>query len=396
MRVAVIGGRLQGLEAVYLAKKAGWQVLLFDKRDDAPAVNIADRFYCFDVSQRDELAAVLNGVDLIIPALENRKILQDVAETAARLNIPFAFHFQSYDISASKSASNLLFAEIGVPAPRPWPDCRFPLIAKPEGASGSEGVTLLQDERDFRLFREKIGINLSRWVIQEYLEGPSYSIEIMGCRGKYLPLQVTALEMDSTFDCKRVLAPSNLAVVHQKQFADIARQIARRINLNGIMDVEVILHDNQLQVLEIDARLPSQTPTAVYQSTGINMLELLAACFMDGLPASLSWSEKKFVIFEHIVVSPGRLEVTGEHAVAAAGPLTYFEDFFGATEALTNYRPGKENWTATLIFTGNSRHEVAQKRSRAINNIIKEMGIECYVDPDPQGSDYTGRKELDL
>jgi len=43
MRVAIIGGRLQGLEAVYLAKKAGWQTLLVDKEAAVPAAGLCDR-----------------------------------------------------------------------------------------------------------------------------------------------------------------------------------------------------------------------------------------------------------------------------------------------------------------------------------------------------------------
>jgi 3-methylornithine--L-lysine ligase len=84
---------------------------------------------------------------------------------------------------------------------------------------------------------------------------------------------------------------------------------------------------------------------------------------------------ERAVIFEHIVVSPGSLEVTGEHAVAAAGPLAYIEDFFGADEALTNYRPGRPEWLATLIMTGESRPDLHAKRAAVIDRIRSEMRI---------------------
>jgi len=42
MQTVVVGGRLQGLEAVYLAKKAGWQVKLIDKSKNLPALNLAE------------------------------------------------------------------------------------------------------------------------------------------------------------------------------------------------------------------------------------------------------------------------------------------------------------------------------------------------------------------
>jgi 3-methylornithine--L-lysine ligase len=173
-------------------------------------------------------------------------------------------------------------------------------------------------------------------------------------------------------------------LAQRKQFADIAVQIARSINLNGIMDVEVILNNNQLYVLEIDARLPSQTPTAVYHSSGINLLELTGLSFAGGaLPEQIEIKEERFAIFEHLLVTGDRVEVTGEHIVSTAGPLRHCEGFFGADEALTNYSQGKENWMATLIITGETRCEAYQKRSGVIEQICRESGAISCDDPVP-------------
>ncbi|MFU8794012.1 MAG: 3-methylornithine--L-lysine ligase PylC [Dethiobacteria bacterium] len=384
MWVAVIGGRLQGLEAAYLAKKAGMHVLLIDKNEDIPALKIADNFICMDAGSKEKLVSVIKNVDLIFPALENGRVLHSLAATAEFLKIPFAFDLKAYQISASKRRSDLLFADIGIPAPGYFPDCAFPLIAKPSEASGSEGVVCLGNESDLKKFRHSLKDKVSEWVIQEYLEGPSYSIEVLGYRGHYLPIQVTDLEMDALYDCKRVLAPSGLSTSLRKKFAEIAVKIAAEISLNGIMDVEVILHNDQLKVLEIDARLPSQTPTAVYHSSGVNMLELMAEAFINGrLPEPEEITEKKFAIFEHISISPGRLEISGEHVVASAGPLDHLEEFFGADEALTNYRSGRDNWMATLIIIEANREEAFIKRSGVIRQICSKHSIDTYLDPVP-------------
>ena len=387
MQTVVVGGRLQGLEAVYLAKKAGWQVKLIDKSISIPALNLADSFYCFDAEDHDKLIPALKGADLIIPALENRRVLQSLVACADKLGIPCAFDLSAYDISSSKKTSDLLFAELGVPAPPHYPGCRYPLIAKPSGSSGSEGVVHLKDESELEVFKKSINYETGSFIIQEYISGPSYSIEVIGCRGRYLPLQVTDLEMDGSYDCKRVTAPSVLTESQREHFAAIAVQIARSINLNGIMDVEVILNDNQLYVLEIDARLPSQTPTAVYHSSGINLLELTGLSFTGAtLPEQIEIKEERFAIFEHLLVARERVEVSGEHIVSTAGPLNHCEGFFGADEALTNYSQGKENWMATLIITGETRREAYQKRSGVIEQICRESGAISCDDPVPPPS----------
>ena len=51
MRVAIVGGKLQGVEAAYLAKKAGWEVVLVDRKSWVPAAGLCDSFYSLDVTK---------------------------------------------------------------------------------------------------------------------------------------------------------------------------------------------------------------------------------------------------------------------------------------------------------------------------------------------------------
>jgi pyrrolysine biosynthesis protein PylC len=44
MRVVVAGGKLQGIEAAYLAHQAGWSVLLIDREASPPARGLCDQF----------------------------------------------------------------------------------------------------------------------------------------------------------------------------------------------------------------------------------------------------------------------------------------------------------------------------------------------------------------
>ncbi len=44
MLIAIIGGKLQGLEALYLARKAGYKTLLIDKNPDATATRLCNQF----------------------------------------------------------------------------------------------------------------------------------------------------------------------------------------------------------------------------------------------------------------------------------------------------------------------------------------------------------------
>ena len=369
MNIAIVGGKLQGVEACFLARAAGWKVTLIDRNSDVPAKGLCDSFHAFDVTKDAAfLSRVVETVDLMVPALEDVKALMALQECAATTGVPLAYDEKAHAISRSKKRSNRFFERIGVPAPRPWPGCGWPVMAKPSGLSGSRGVTKLVTEEEFTAFsRNK---RLGRWVIQEYLGGPSYSLEVLGLNGAYEVLQVTELEMDGQYDCKRVLAPAKISAGLEQEFREITRALAKGLGLTGIMDVEVIHHSGRLKVLEIDARLPSQTPTAVLASTGINMLEVLGKIFVEkSLPGQIMPRETRGVVYEHVLVSETGVEVLGEHVMARSGSLRRIDGFFGADVALTNFDEARSPWGATLIITGENREAAWLRRCQVIRNI---------------------------
>ena len=376
MLIAVIGGKLQGVEAVYLAQKAGWKTLVIDKNPDAPAIGLCDRFLEFEFSLENPMPEDCPPIDLILPAVEDTEVLTVVKTWAMMKNIPLAFDLDAYKISSSKLKSNTLFRRMNLPVPSLWPDCSFPVVVKPDQASGSQDVEVFKDSKAlFSRFSTRFlnSQKLENMVMQEYLEGPSYSIEVVGCPGKYQALQVTDLSMDKIYDCKRVTAPTQLPLNQVNRFKEMALAIAEEIHLTGIMDVEVVLNNNELKLLEIDARLPSQTPMTVYGSTGINMVEMLGNLFLNKNTVDFQQKYNRFVVVEHIRVSGSDLEVCGEHIMAKDGPLTLQSNFFSANEAITSFAPGKKQWKATLIFIGNTHEDVVAKRQKCYEQILEEQ-----------------------
>jgi pyrrolysine biosynthesis protein PylC len=375
--VAVIGGKLQGVEAAYLAKKAGWEVLLIDKDPRAAASLMCDRFLPLTITAEIDPHEILKNVDLIIPALENNTVLGILHEWSLETEIPLAFDMEAYAVSSSKKKSEQIFNELNINSPKPWSQCDFPIVVKPDSDSGSRGVKIIHNEKELAShYPEKD--TLDQMVAQEYLEGPSYSLEVIGSPGNYIPLQVAELHMDSRYDCKRVLAPCGLEVGLVYEFEQMAIAIAERIRLKGLMDVEVILHDGELKVLEIDARLPSQTPTAVLQSTGINMVKLLGELFLTGKMIIDKTHRPQAAIYEHIKVTQNHIEVMGEHIMSGIGPLKLFQGLFGADEVIANFHPDLKEWVATLILKGKNREDVLDKKQQTYDNIRAKTGQIAY------------------
>jgi pyrrolysine biosynthesis protein PylC len=388
MKVAIVGGKLQGVEAAYLAQQAGWQVLLIDRDPDVPARGLVHSFIQSDViTNASDISDIFKEMDLVIPALENQKALESLKDLAKRKNFHLAYDDAAYAVTSSKKKSDSLFKEMDLPAPRPWPESGFPLILKPSGSSGSQGIERIENFEELTAFVQEINLQNGNWIIQEFLEGPSYSLEVVGLNGNYYPLQPTIIEIDAEFDCKRVIAPAGLSETHGRRFDEIAVALAEAIKLKGIMDIEVILHENELKILEIDARLPSQTPTTVLKSTGINMLGLLCDIFNRGKISPIQKiGNEKAVIYEHIKVGPDTVEVAGEHIISEARHLRYRRNFFGADEALTDFEPDNRNWVATLILSAKTKEEVVRKHYRVLDTIRSTFDLRECPDSHPGSS----------
>ena len=380
MLVAVVGGNLQGVEAAYLAHKAGWQVKVVDKNVQAPASGLCDSFVQLDVTEEKGLSGALKDVDLVIPALEDDDALTALTRWSRQTKVPLAFDPASYAISSSKVKSTGLFARMGLPVPVSWPDCGVPVLAKPSRGSGSKGVKVF---RNFESLKHHFSgaFPPPGWVLQEYLEGSLHSLEVIGGPGHYRALQVTDLYMDENYDCKRVVAPSELSPELVAEFERLSLRIAEALKLHGIMDVEAVCNQEGFKVLEIDARLPSQTPLTVYWSTGQNILKTLGELFTGNFSDTHSDTQTcRGTVYEHIRVSSEVLETKGEHIMTHSGPLYLRPDFFGADEAVTNFNAAKDQWVATLIISAAGRDSALAKRDRILEKIIKRFSIKKVHD----------------
>ncbi len=396
MRLLIVGGKLQGTEAAYLAGKAGWETVLVDRREAPPAAGLADRHVVADIIADEALARTLvASCDAVLPACEDDSTLAWLAERVPAWGVPFLFDLEAYRVTESKLASRRLFAELGVPRPLEWPDCGFPAVVKPSTASGSEGVAVVHDEAGLAAARSELERRGHDVVVEEFVAGPSLSLEVLAWGGRAVPLQVTGLEFDTAYDCRRVVAPVGEAAGAPaavgrggacdweaavsggvlEAFDAASVRVAEGLGLNGLMDVEVMIRGTEPKLLEIDARLPSQTPTAVYWSSGLNIVELLARTVRDGAPPAVDRTPRRACVYQHVRASRGMLEVLGEHVMGSAGPLRLVPGFFGADEALTDYAPGRAAWAATVIVTAADAREARRRSAFVVAELAHREGL---------------------
>lgn len=370
MKVAIIGGKLQGTEAVYLARLAGIQSILIDNNPEVPASGICDRFVCGNiVTKESQVVEAMKEADFVLPANENDMVLKAIKEICDEEGLKVAFDFNAYKISSSKIISDQLFHQNNIPAPLYYPRGQAPYILKPSGESGSTGVTFAETEQQVEDFlnRQK---DKENWIVEEYLEGPSYSIEVIGNKNGYRTYTVTQIHMDHVYDCCKVTAPCpELSKELKEQFAELGVTLAKLVNLKGIMDVEVIEHNGQLKVLEIDARIPSQTPIAVYYSSGVNLLSELADIVLYDKFCHEKTDYGKYSTYEHYKLDNSQIIQEGEHMMSDARPLNIAEGAFKSDVVISDYFDGCSGFKGIFINSAPDVEQLDEKRKRVKFNL---------------------------
>lgn len=386
LRIGVIGGSLQGIEATYLCSKAGYESVLIDKDARAPAVTLADEAYTLDITRDvNHAKRILKKVDVVLPANENKKALAHSEKLCKELYIPFMQDNAAFWITSDKSRSGKFLLDLNIPTPKPWPDCGFPVIVKPSRKSGSESVFRANTIWQLQKALEKVQRVDDEIIVQEFIEGTALSLEVIANKDMAKPLQITGLEFDDTYSCKRVYAPVETHAGLERKFNEIGMEIAKRLRLNGLTDIQAISKEGAPNINEINARLPSQTPTVVYHSSGVNMVSLLAELFLENELLDIQIQPSYAVIYQHIKVFNGELRVQGEHIMEEAEGLQILKDFCGAHEAITNMvaDKGHVGRVATLIVKSKSLDDAKKKMARVIQRILDEYGLEKYSDPSP-------------
>lgn len=374
-KIVIAGGKLQGLEAVYLAKEAGFETILIDKNPDAIACKLCDIFICADILSEDEkVTKALEDADMILPAMENEPVLYGLAELCRKKGYVLAFDYEAYRISSSKKLSDKMFADNSMPAPRYYPEGDFPYIVKPDAESGSHGVRIINDEKEMEEF---LSADNESYIIQEFIEGPSYSVEIIGIPGNYRAYEITQIFVDDIFDCNLAAAYRTIEPELKREIERFALRIAEILHLKGIMDLEVIECQGRIKILEIDARLPSQTPIVVYHASGMNYIGELYNVFCDGTFRCSLTDAGAFASLVHYKFGDGVISSHGEHIMTEGRPLNITEGVCEDVKdiiVISDYYHSSMSWRGTFINRADTPEELMSREKQMLEELQTHFG----------------------
>lgn len=376
MRVGVVGGKLQGIEAVYLSRKAGYSSLLIDKERRTPASYLSDYSRNVDVLRRpSEAKRALQEVDVVIPALEEPTTLEKLSEICQSINTPLVFDSHAFSITYDKIRSRAFLEAKSIPIPRHYPNAEFPVIIKPRSQSGGKGIYRIDSYTELQSRARRILKPLQPMIIQEFLEGTNISLEVIGNGERYQTYLTTDLGFDDKFSCREVSFPSSVPLSVVAELESLGKSIGRGLNLEGLTDVQAIYSKEGLKVIEINARLPSQTPTVVYHASGINLIEQLVEMFVNVKLPSYSSNSFSSVLYAHLRVLNGRLTQIGERMLSDAKELRILNGLLGADEVITNLEHAPKDAVMTVIIKDTNFERVQNRFRTFMEELPREFSL---------------------
>ena len=301
------------------AKKMGLYTVGIDPCEDATCRGDVDAFEVVGGQDYEGTCAVVDkyGIDAIVTAATDKPLVM-MARIAEKYGFPFysvetaqwstdkfqmkqrfelgdipharGILLNSEDLKRSLRSKSLEnnkdnFSDrflIDFEADKPTQELHFPVIVKPRDNSGSRGVKLCRTKEELeQSMAEALEYSkLDSVLVEEFIEGPEYSIESLHHDGKSEVIQFTekkTTEFPYNVELGHI-QPANISDENKQKIREIVAKIGKALKFeNCPSHTELKINERGIFVIETSPRLGGDyiTSTLVPLSTGINLEDQL-------------------------------------------------------------------------------------------------------------------------
>ena len=328
------------------AKKMGLHTVGIDPCEDATCRDCVDAFEVVPGQDYEGHCAVIEkyGIDAIVTAATDKPLVM-MARLAKKYGFPF-YSVETAQWSTDKFQMKERFELGGVPhaqgvllraedlkgslcskSPenssenfsdrflinfeddRTTQELHFPVIVKPRDNSGSRGVKLCRDKNELQISIDEALENskLDTVLVEEFIEGPEYSIESLHHDGKSEVIQFTekkTTEFPYNVELGHI-QPANISDENKQKIREIISKIGKALNFeNCPSHTELKINERGIFVIETSPRLGGDyiTSTLTPLSTGVNLedelLKIALGEEINPTPKAVQYSGVRFFSFE--------------------------------------------------------------------------------------------------
>jgi len=287
-KILILGASIAQVPFVKTARKLGCYVGIVDYNNSAPAIEYADEYFQSSLLDVDMLCKIAekfkpNGITCGASDVG----VMTCALLCKKYNLPGMSPEIALKVK-DKGAMIEAFSKYGVAhpkyqivnSPNEKIDLDYPVITKPVDNSGSRGINVATDVEELKSALEySLSCSKSNCVIvEEYMDGPEVSVEILVQNGQPYIIQVT--DKITTGEPRFIETGHSQPSQLPKESVEAIKKLAYDATISvGIQDgcchAEIKLTSKGPKMVEIAGRLGGDfiTTVLVPSSTGINMCE---------------------------------------------------------------------------------------------------------------------------
>lgn len=329
-KIMVLAAGLLQIDVIEKAKRMGYYVLAVDGNPKAPGFNVADKAICADIVNEETMLKIARDehVDGVIhPCSEVSMAVM------GRINDELGLSGISREQAICATNKHLMrkaFEKGNAPSPKSilaqdaedaWSRLQNEFdtdaILKPSRNSGSRGIAKVSrnmDKGDFiRAYDEALSESRDHSVlIEQFIEGPEFSIEMIVWQGEIHVLTVT--------DKKTTGAPHFVELGHNQPscFSDAEVETLKAAAVAGVRALgvnncachaEAKLMNGKAYLMEVGARLGGDfiSTELTHLSTGIDMVAAAIDVALGVEPDLSAKEEPKGVCIRYFCPKPGKL-----------------------------------------------------------------------------------------
>lgn len=282
MKVLVIANSARSI--VCSAKKAGYTVFALDRFGDVDTCRCSDKAHVLKSSNETELrklAESLGKVDAVVlgPGYEKLKFENTLNNSPTIME----------EVN-DKSKLPKKLKSMGIPHPETESidkahNLGFPLMIKPKSGSGGMRNTVVRNEEELSLFKERS--DAPELIAQEYIEGIPCSASVISSGEDAVVVAVNEQLIGVPWLTGLPFAYcGNITPFHSKFNSEMiryAKQIAIEFGLVGSNGVDFILTEKGIVAIEVNPRFQGSLDT-VEPAFGINIFDAHVKSFSGELP----------------------------------------------------------------------------------------------------------------
>lgn len=287
------------VHCVWALKELGYETIIVNCNPETVSTDFdtADKLY-FEPLTREDVGAIIE-TELPIGA-----IIQFGGQTAINfVNILKDFNLpvlgtspENVDAAEDREKFDKILEKCGIPRPagrmvftteqalKAATELGYPVLVRPSYVLGGQGMEIAYNDEDIVNFMSIINRHKQEHpiLVDKYLMGKELEVDAI-CDGKdiLIPGIMEHLERAGVHSGDSIsVYPTQSVPGHIiKKVIEYTEKLARALNVVGLINIQFVLHDNELYVIEVNPR-SSRTVPYISKVTNIPMVKIATGCIM--------------------------------------------------------------------------------------------------------------------